>query len=243
MIKNYKLFTESKKEELNFDLLESMSIVYSALLKIVEVHEKHYYNDNKIISDEKFKEGINKLLKSCLDRKEKNNDSAENFIRHIKKCENRIYNKNLFKLDEEGVDESMFSIIDDLIMPVWSCLYNNGYVGRIKKEAEHILKNINDEWIYQGDFDYGYDDDDDDDDDDDLLTNDDYLFGWKTEKEFKDDVEGYIGKKFDYFDYSDKLSAYKYIENKPDIKKILDSEAGDWLRTEFLEPIKDLFGL
>ena len=38
MIKNYKLFTESKKEELNFDLLESMSIVYSALLKIVEVH-------------------------------------------------------------------------------------------------------------------------------------------------------------------------------------------------------------
>ena len=70
MIRNYKLFTEAKKEskkkEQEFDLLESISLVYSAIIKVVEIHEKHYYNDNKIISNEEFKSGITKLLNLCI---------------------------------------------------------------------------------------------------------------------------------------------------------------------------------
>ena len=68
---------------------------------------------------------------------------------------------------------------------------------------------------------------------------------WTSEEEFEKDIESYIGKSMDDFDYSDKLQAYQYIENKDWLKDILTNGADshkDFINN-FLSQIKDSFGI
>jgi hypothetical protein len=64
-------------------------------------------------------------------------------------------------------------------------------------------------------------------------------------EEFEKDIESYIGKKIEDFDYSEKLQAYKYIENKQWIKNILEdgSKKDKDFVNNFLSQMKDLFEL
>jgi hypothetical protein len=66
---------------------------------------------------------------------------------------------------------------------------------------------------------------------------------WTSEEDFEKDIESYIGKKMDNFDYSDKLQAYQYIENKEWVKNILEggSEKDKDFVNNFLSQMKDIF--
>ena len=66
---------------------------------------------------------------------------------------------------------------------------------------------------------------------------------WTSEEDFEKDIESYIGKKIDNFDYSDKLQAYQYIENKEWVKNILKggSEKDKDFVNNFLSQMKDIF--
>ena len=66
---------------------------------------------------------------------------------------------------------------------------------------------------------------------------------WTSEEDFEKDMESYIGKKMDNFDYSDKLQAYQYIENKEWVKNILKggSEKDKDFVNNFLSQMKDIF--
>jgi hypothetical protein len=68
---------------------------------------------------------------------------------------------------------------------------------------------------------------------------------WTSEEEFEKDIEGYIGKKIEDFDYSEKLQAFQYIENKTWVKNILEdgSQKDKDFVNNFLSQMKDLFEL
>jgi hypothetical protein len=68
---------------------------------------------------------------------------------------------------------------------------------------------------------------------------------WTSQEQFVEDIESYIGKLMDDFDYSDKLQAYQYIENKEWIKNILEygSEKDKDFINNFLSKMKDSFGI
>ena len=68
---------------------------------------------------------------------------------------------------------------------------------------------------------------------------------WTSEEEFEKDIESYIGKSMNDFDYSEKLQAFQYIESKEWVKNILEggSEKDKKFVNNFLSQMKDLFEL
>ena len=71
---------------------------------------------------------------------------------------------------------------------------------------------------------------------------------WNTSEDLQIDLENYIGKKIEDFEYGDKLKSYKYVENDVTIQTILNSDDDglDDMRqqiTDFLANLKQYFEL
>ena len=226
-IKNYKLFLESN--EFDFDFLANIGKMKQAIIKIVQLHEQKCYGDTKLSSYERFKTAINDLIDKAIettpDNKEHFYTITEDYLSVISLFEKEVYREN--KLVE--FDQSLFSSLDDLIG-----LFNltldereEDDINRLGKDADHILDKMDDSWIYENESDGSNFE---------INTGgiDDAIAGlegrlsketddmWISEEEFEKDIESYIGKKIEDFDYSEKLQAYKYIENKQWIKNILE---------------------
>jgi hypothetical protein len=244
-IKNYKLFLESN--DFDFDFLANIGKMKQAIIKIVQLHEKKCYDDIKLSSYERFKFSLNDLIDSAVKGE---STFTEDYISVINLFEKEVYNKSLFS----SYEESIFSHLDDLISCFNSLLDNEERdeedIMRLGKDADHILNKMDESWIYENesgssDFEINTDGIDDviDGLEDRLAEETDGM--WTSEEEFEKDVESYIGKKMDDFDYSDKLQAYKYIENKDWVKNILSngSDSDKDFVTNFLSQIKDSFGI
>ena len=244
-IKNYKLFLESN--DFDFDFLANIGKMKQAIIKIVQLHEKKCYDDIKLSSYERFKFSLNDLIDSAVKGE---STFTEDYISVINLFEKEVYNKSLFS----SYEESIFSHSDDLISCFNSLLDNEERdeedIMRLGKDADHILNKMDESWIYENefgssDFEINTDGIDDaiDSLEDRLAEETDGM--WTSEEEFEKDVESYIGKKMDDFDYSDKLQAYKYIENKDWVKNILSngSDSDKDFVTNFLSQIKDSFGI
>ena len=244
-IKNYKLFLESN--DFDFDFLANIGKMKQAIIKIVQLHEKKCYDDIKLSSYERFKFSLNDLIDSAVKGE---STFTEDYISVINLFEKEVYNKSLFS----SYEESIFSHLDDLISCFNSLLRNKKRdkedIMRLGKDADHILNKMDESWIYENefgssDFEINTDGIDDaiDSLEDRLAEETDGM--WTSEEEFEKDVESYIGKKMDDFDYSDKLQAYKYIENKDWVKNILSngSDSDKDFVTNFLSQIKDSFGI
>jgi len=244
-IKNYKLFLESNN--FDFDFLANIGKMKQAIIKIVQLHEKKCYDDIKLSSYERFKFSLNDLIDSAVKGE---SIFTEDYLSVINLFEKEVYNKSLFS----SYDESMFSHLDDLISCFNSLLDNEERdeedIMRLGKDADHILNKMDESWIYENesgssDFEINTDviDDAIDGLEDRLAEETDGM--WTSEEEFEKDVESYIGKKMDDFDYSDKLQAYKYIENKDWVKDILanGTDSDKDFVTNFLSQIKDSFGI
>jgi hypothetical protein len=177
---------------------------------------KKCYDDIKLSSYERFKASLNDLIDSAVKGEF---TITEDYLSVINLFEKEVYNKSLFS----SYEESMFSHLDDLISCFNSLLDNEERdeedIMRLGKEADHILDKMEDSWIYENES---------DDSDFEINTDgiDDAIAGledrlsketddmWTSEEEFEKDVESYIGKKMDDFDYSDKLQAFQYIEKE-----------------------------
>ena len=243
-IKNYKLFLESN--DFDFDFLANIGKMKQAILKIVQLHEQKCYGDTKLSSYERFKASLNDLIDSAIKGEY---TITENYLSVITLFEKEVYGKDLLS----SYEESIFSHLDDLISCFNSLLDNEEKdeedIMRLGKDADHILNKMDETWIYEnevgGDFEINTDGIDDAIAglEDRLSKETDYM--WTSEEEFEKDVESYIGKKMDDFDYSDKLQAYKYIENKDWVKNILSngSDSDKDFVTNFLSQIKDSFGI
>ena len=243
-LKTYKLFLEKRgpyDEDLEFEFLANVGKMKEAVVKVIELHEKHYYNDTKISSDSGFKQSINDLIDLSMTKRD---IFTEDYLLVIKMFEERLYGKQLFKLNDSNIDESIFGILDDIVSPFNNLVRNKNKsaddIKRFGEDIEHVMS-IKDEWIYQEEMNNSFDVGDielelEDVDDDGI---------WKSEEEFEKDMSDYIGKPMDDFDYSDKLQAYKYIENKPWVKSALEGanqEDKEYIQN-FLKQIKDNFGL
>ena len=244
-IKNYKLFLESN--DFDFDFLANIGKMKQAIIKIVQLHEKKCYDDIKLSSYERFKFSLNDLIDSAVKGE---STFTEDYISVINLFEKEVYNKSLFS----SYEESIFSHLDDLISCFNGLLDNEERdeedIMRLGKDADHILNKMDESWIYENefgssDFEINTDGIDDaiDSLEDRLAEETDGM--WTSEEEFEKDVESYIGKKMDDFDYSDKLQAYKYIENKDWVKNILSngSDSDKDFITNFLSKMKDSFGI
>jgi hypothetical protein len=244
-IKNYKLFLESN--DFDFDFLANIGKMKQAIIKIVQLHEKKCYDDIKLSSYERFKFSLNDLIDSAVKGE---SIFTEDYLSVINLFEKEVYNKSLFS----SYDESMFSHLDDLISCFNSLLDNEKKdeedIMRLGKDADHILNKMDESWIYENesgssDFEINTDviDDAIDGLEDRLAEETDGM--WTSQEQFVEDIESYIGKLMDDFDYSDKLQAYQYIENKEWIKNILEygSEKDKDFINNFLSKMKDSFGI
>ena len=244
-IKNYKLFLESN--DFDFDFLANIGKMKQAILKIVQLHEQKCYNDNKLSSYDRFKFSLNDLIDSAVKGEF---TITEDYLSVINLFEKEVYNKSLFS----SYEESMFSHLDDLISCFNSLLDNEERdeedIMRLGEDVDHILDKMDDSWVYENES---------DDSDFEINTDgiDDAIAGledrlsketddmWTSEEEFEKDIESYIGKKIEDFDYSEKLQAFQYIENKEWVKNILEggSEKDKNFVNNFLSQMKDLFEL
>ena len=249
-IKNYKLFLESN--EFDFDFLANIGKMKQAIIKIVKLHEQKCYGDTKLSSYDRFKTAINDLIDKAIettpDNKEHFYTITEDYLSVISLFEKEIYREN--KLAE--FDQSLFSSLDDLVG-----LFNltldereEDDINRLGKDADHILDKMDDSWVYENESD-GSNFEINTDGIDDAIAglegrlSEDVDGMWTSEEEFEKDIESYIGKKIEDFDYSEKLQAYKYIENKQWIKNILEdgSQKDKDFVNNFLSQMKDLFEL
>lgn len=244
-IKNYKLFLESNN--FDFDFLANIGKMKQAIIKIVQLHEKKCYGDIKLSSYERFKASLNDLIDSAVKGEY---TITEQYLSVINLFEKEVYGKDLFS----SYEESIFSHLDDLISCFNNLLDNEERdeedIMRLGKDADHILNKMDETWIYENesgssDFEINTDGIDGaiDSLEDRLTEETDGM--WTSEEEFEKDIESYIGKSMDDFDYSDKLQAYQYIENKEWVKNILKdgSEKDKDFVNNFLYQMKDSFGI
>lgn len=247
-IKSYKLFLESS--DFDFDFLANIGKMKQAILKIVKLHEQKCYNDTKISSYDRFKTAINDLIDKAIDATPDNKEHfytiTEDYLSVISLFEKEVYREN--KLVE--FDQSLFSSLDDLVG-----LFNltldereEDDINRLGKDADHILNKMDDSWVYENETDESFDTSGIDDvisGLDNIEEDENDIGMWTSEEDFEKDIESYIGKKIDNFDYSDKLQAYQYIENKTWVQNILEdgSEEDKDFINNFLSQMKDLFGI
>lgn len=232
-IKKYVSFL-NESSELEFEFLANVGKMKESIIKVVQIHEKHYYKGTKISIDKGFKKSVSDLIDTSMSGKEV---FTEDYLSVIKMFENKLYNDDLFQLNKEGVDESIYLILSDLLAKFNSVVFseNRGYkdVEKLGNEVEYVLKNIRYSWIYlEGP-----------EEDAELLNDVDGI--WESEEEFEMDIEGYIGKRIEDFDNSDKLKAYKYIKNKDWVRSVLidGTQKDKEFVKNFLSQMKDLFGL
>ena len=244
-IKNYKLFLESN--DFDFDFLANIGKMKQAIIKIVQLHEKKCYGDIKLSSYERFKSSLNDLIDSAVKGEF---TITEDYLSVINLFEKEVYNKSLFS----SYEESMFSHLDDLISCFNSLLDNEERdeedIMRLGEDADHILDKMDDSWVYENESDGSNFEINTDGIDDAIAGLEDRLSKetddmWTSEEEFEKDIESYIGKKIEDFDYSEKLQAFQYIENKEWVKNILEggSEKDKNFVNNFLSQMKDLFEL
>jgi len=216
-----------ESDDAKFEFLAMIPQYEKYILRMVEIHEQHYYKDVKISTNPEFIKGIKEFSKKMLN---KENVMAEDYLSIIRKYEKELYQKNEFGIpdDESGeyMDESMFGILDDIVSS-FRAIVRRDFDGSQSaiRTLKYFKKDINDDrmddsWVYKqtvadsmaswADDDMDYDPSTDPDQDnydplDDL---------WQSNEEFIADIEGHVGKKFDDFSYVDKMSAFDYIKSK-----------------------------
>jgi|LauGreDrversion4_2_1035121.scaffolds.fasta_scaffold166861_2 hypothetical protein len=258
LIKLYEEFWGKKKNEsddLEFDFLAAVGRLKQAINKTIDIHEKHYYNDSKIVNSEEFQSELKSNIDKIISSDGLRTLMTEDFCDLVHKFESSLYNDNKFGIDS-GYDYSMFGIFDDLISSLRSAVSekNERSISFLDKESQHVLDRCDDSWVYieneespkmSMDFDMDEEDfektlsDFENDDQDDTFEK------WQTAEGLQADLENYIGKKVEDFEYADKLQAYNYVESNETIQNILNNGQEEEVEqlTNFLNSIKEFFGL
>jgi len=149
-----KVFEDFNDDE--FEYLANIGKMQNAILKVVEVHEKHYYNDNKISSDPDFLTSIKELINSSMNGEE---IFTSDYLSVISSFEERVYGENLFNLNDDRIEESVFGILNDVIIIFLDLQkeevpkYKSDMIRMLGEESERVCDNMNDGWVIQNKFD------------------------------------------------------------------------------------------
>ena len=204
---------ELSGDDLKFELLSLVPQYERYILKMVEIHENHYYKDKKISTNADFINEIKNLSKRILadmdagNSKEiiRNRVMVEDYLGLIRKYEKELYGKDELGLvgydedsDEDWIDESMFGILEDITGNLYS-LVNPKYFGDSadafklsRRRLDSFKRNIDpskldDSWVYKQSMDKTLSDikDDFDDMDENWLEDegDNDLLPWKADSE------------------------------------------------------------
>ena len=96
LIKLYEEFwgkSKSNNEDLEFDFLVAVGKMKQAINKTIEVHEKHYYNDDKIVKSEELQSELKSMIDSIIAN---GRLMTEDFCELVEKFESSLYNDNKF---------------------------------------------------------------------------------------------------------------------------------------------------
>jgi len=251
LIKLYEEFwgikSKSEDSDLEFEFLVAVGNFKKAVTKVVEVHEKHYYNDTKIVNSDMFQTG----LKTYIDSQLNNGVRLDDLLDLTKDCERELYNDDKFGIDSD-MDYSLFVIFEDLSGFLHAVIRDKSQrnIQNLNSEAQHVLDNCDDSWVFQEDEETSNKKALDAINSMDLENFEggnefDIFDRWETSEGLQQDLENYIGKKLEDFQYVDKLTAYKYVENHPAVKMTLEGEDEDMIKqvNDFLQSIKDFFEL
>lgn len=204
---------ELSGDDLKFELLSLVPQYERYILKMVEIHENHYYKDKKISTNADFINEIKNLSKRILadmdagNSKEiiRNRVMVEDYLGLIRKYEKELYGKDELGLvgydedsNEDWIDESMFGILEDITGDLYS-LVNPKYFGDSadafklsRRRLDSFKRNIDpskldDSWVYKQSMDKTLSDikDDFDDMDENWLEDegDNDLLPWKADSE------------------------------------------------------------
>lgn len=156
-IKIYEDF-DKNEEDLWFNFLANVKLIENCIYKVVELHEKKYYNSNKISKNSEFISDIKKSLQNQIDSKEPYLESILEIIKDYEKFEYKLDKFHLL----ETIDESIFSTLEDIYSPFSLFLYSYNeklskdtsdelslYVDEMVDSANKIINSMDSSWIYQ----------------------------------------------------------------------------------------------
>jgi len=106
LMKKYNEFLNERKKLDNDDLLD----LYVYFMKILKIHEQHFYQDEKIANNKEFKEELNKLFGKLSQEK----GMTEDLIRLITKYEKELYNDDKM-IPEDNYGCSLWDICDVIV--------------------------------------------------------------------------------------------------------------------------------
>lgn len=119
-------------EKFNFDELAILSDLEKAILHLVRIHEKTYYNDTKISDEFMFKRDIKELIQMGIERKKfelnprkyphnpniSKGISADHILATISDYQIGIYEEDRLGIDDQNVDTSLRLELDILLDPL-----------------------------------------------------------------------------------------------------------------------------
>jgi hypothetical protein len=234
-MKKYESFNHS--EDTQFEFLATIGSVEKSIIHVVKIHEENYYKKKEISESPDFLTDIRNWIQLSINDKLITMDLMD----IIKKYELRIYKSNKFKIFD--TDESIFGILDDLfsLVNVSITHKDQSTINDVEEECQHILNNMDSSWIYQ-------------DGEDDWLEVDisEVITGlneilnkngkeespWKGEEDLIIDLEKHIGKIWESFSYSDKLTSFNYIQKQSFLQGLTGKQ-----REDLLDQFHSFFGL
>lgn len=127
MILNYKDFIN---EKLNQNEVLDM---YNYFIRILNIHEKFYYNDSKIAQDEKFRSDINKVFHKMMLGE---NIKTEELYNKISDYEKKLYNDSKI-IPDNAYGNSMWDVCN-VILEDPDTLNVNRYIQDFSEEDIYI---------------------------------------------------------------------------------------------------------
>ena len=103
-------YNEFILESIEDDIIE----LYSYFIKILKIHEKHFYNDSKISNDPDFNKEVNSIFYRLLNSKKEKEVRTEELYDIVNKYEKINYNDDLMT-PEDNFGCSMYDVCDVLI--------------------------------------------------------------------------------------------------------------------------------
>lgn len=229
---------EAFNEEIQFEFLATMRSVELSIIHVVRIHEEYYYQKAEISNSLEFLKKVKSWIQTSIIKGEL---VTNVILKVIKKFEDKFYHDNIFKIFD--TEESICGIIDDLISLINVAIYNKTIISirNIEEECQHLLENINDSWIYREGYNNWLEINMTT-----TITNlneilhqvDKSESPWVNEEDLILDLEGYVGKVWDIFSYSDKLTAFNYIQQLSFLQKLTGKQ-----REDLLDQLHNFLGL
>lgn len=135
MILRYKDFLNENLE------MDEVLDLYNYFIRILKIHENHFYNDIKISSNDSFKKDINSVFHKMMTGKEVITEDLYNIIHEY---ESKLYNDDKITPSENNFGCSMWDVCE-VILEDPDTLNINRYIQDFSEEDIYVENSLN--WL------------------------------------------------------------------------------------------------